>query len=375
MKHNILDSIGDDSIEKNEKFRRGSTTSTSHSDSDDNSSAIIAQEDAEALRLDTPDDAIPIQETRRELFYLEDEDDALDPAKNIGLTERPKKKVRFNRATQSENLSDQETALYPWELKKVIRKEFREKLPNNYEIKRWKKPSKVMINSVIQLLETNVQNSIEQVFEKYRNELQNVTHENNQEIDRFHRQKQSIMNDIIAKIKLQLKKSRFPSRISEQDLDIEYIVSKRRFIQKRYAEELANAERVEYELFKEQQLLAEARGTCDQVKEDNRTKITETLIKNNLHPSLSKAVENAYGLIKDFEAEETSGKQVYLRDISELNVQLPQDKAPPNELYEKISNLLPALKDLDKAAKELHSSTDKFNGGKQQIIKDLFMNE
>lgn len=378
MDNNILDQIVNSSVDNpiSGNNKRDSIGSISQSDDNDgiSTASIMDLEDASAFRLDTPNSAAPNLKPKK-LFYTEDDDDdALDPEKNIGITQRPKKKVRFNSIKRNDPSSDKETALYPWELKKVIRKEFREKLPNNYEIKRWKKPSRIMVNSVIHLLEANVQTSIETVFERYRSEVLNVTHQNGQEVDKIYRQKQSIMNDIVAKIKVQLKKSRFPARISERDLDVEYIVSKRNFIQKRYAEELDNAERVETELFKEQALLEEAKNSCSQARESNKIKLTNELIKKNLHPSLNDAIDNAYGLIKASKTSTAPGDG-FQRDSKELNLKISQVKQPSDDLHDKILSYLPALEQLNEVTEKLEDSISVFTSGEQEVLQDTFLDE
>nr|8T0P_A Chain A, Inner kinetochore subunit OKP1 [Saccharomyces cerevisiae S288C] len=147
----------------------------------------------------------------------------------------------------------------PWEFRKVIQAEYRERLPRNYELKHWKKPSKIMIGSILRLLETNTVSALDSVFEKYEKEMNQMTHGDNNEVKRIYSKKERLLEIILTKIKKKLRQAKFPSRISERDLDIEYIYSKRQFIQNRYSQELQNNERLEAILSREQNLLEETR--------------------------------------------------------------------------------------------------------------------
>lgn len=332
--------------------------------SEGNSSIDIP--DSDALRLDTPE---PTSVPQKQLFYQDDEDSRM--VENVPLVQSPvRKRVRFNKKQKADLESDGESPLHPWEFKRVIRRSFRDKLPNNYEIKRWKRPSSTMVQAVAQLLETNVESALQQVLDRYKGELQKI--DGQRPIGKVFRQKQSIMNDIVSKIKSQLKKSRFPSRISDRDLEIEYIVSKRKFIQKRYAEELSNAERLEGELLREQRLLDEVRESCRTVQEDNRTRLTEGLIGgNNLHPSLNKAMENAYGLITDSSSTQTSTK--FERDIADLNLKTADSESiQPSALLpnDKALDLLPALKEYQEAARELQQNITRFESPHLAVLKE-----
>lgn len=319
--------------------------------------------DSRALRLDTPE-AAPVP--KKQLFYQEDEDIRI--AQSLPAVPSPiRKRVRFNRQQNLEPGSDGEAPLHPWEFKRVIRRGFRDKLPNNYQIKRWKRPSRVMVDSVVQLLETNVESALQQVLEKYGAEIRNI--DRHRPVDKVFRQKQSIMNDIVSKIKGQLKKSRFPSRISDQDLEIEYIVSKRQFIQKRYAEELSSAERLENELLREQKTLEEVRQSCQFVKENNRVRLTEGLIGNNLHPTLNKAMENAYGLITDPSRSLPAGQ--FERDVADLNLKIstPEDlQSGAPLLNHRISDLLPALTECHRVSRELQENMTRFESPQLSLI-------
>lgn len=383
MAKDILDNILDDSIDDNFGARisaRESIDSGSNEDEEDGDSSIIMDvKNSDALRLDEfhtqelPQASRMIQ--KKELFYTGDEEEETE-REEFGTLSPNRKQVRFNNKRDDE-YSDQESRLHPWELKRVIRKEFREKLPNNYEIKRWKRPSRIMIGSVIQLLETNVETALAQVFKKYEPELQSILVSSNDQTSKIYRQKQSIMNDIVSKIKNQLKRSKFPSRISDRDLDIEYIVSKRKFIQKRYSEELNNAERLEKELLKEQKMLQEAQEACKNLRESNKSRLTERLVQNSLHPSLNKAVENAYGLITDKDKTHLTGQLAFKRDRDELNLHLTDKLESPAEsvqVNQEIYNSLPSLQEYNRVSQDLRKNMSQFAKEEQRIIMDKLFN-
>lgn len=384
MAKDILDNILDDSIDDNfgaRRTARESIDSGSNEDEEDGDSSIIMDvENSDALRLDEfhtqeiPDASKMLQ--KKELFYTGDEEEETE-REEFGTISPHRKQVRFNNK-RDDAYSDQESRLNPWELKRVIRKEFREKLPNNYEIKRWKRPSRIMIGSVIQLLETNVETALDQVFKKYEPELQSILVSSNDQTSKIYRQKQSIMNDIVSKIKNQLKRSKFPSRISDRDMDIEYIVSKRKFIQKRYSEELNNAERLEKELLKEQKMLQEAQEACKNLRESNKSRLTERLVQNSLHPSLNKAVENAYGLITDKDKTHLTGQLAFKRDRDELNLQLTDKLESPAEsvqVNQEMYNSLPSLQEYNKVSQDLRKNISQFAREEQRlVIEKLFNN-
>ncbi|GAV52471.1 hypothetical protein ZYGR_0AG04620 [Zygosaccharomyces rouxii] len=337
----------------------------------DNSS--VEDVDTEALRLDK----IP---SPKKLFYEdededqdEDEDEDQDQGHNgedadnetVSQQEYEPidepinvKRVRFKRR-QRDPVSDAEAPnVRYWDFGPLIRQGFRDKLPSNYEIKRWKRPSKHMVRSVVQLLEANFETAIEQVFDRYNDELGSAVNDSTA----AHRQKHILMNDLVLKIRHQLKKSKFPSRISDRDIDIEYIVAKRKYIQSRYAQELANAEKLEDELIREEQKLREAKELCQDLQTSNKRKLQERLLKNDLHPSLTKAMENAYGLIPD-SSQLNQGNNIYTKDAQEL--QLASSAGTTINVLEDedtsdIEKLVPALHDYHKISQSIYNNIDKF---------------
>lgn len=307
--------------------------------SDDSS---VVDVDGDALRLDQE---LP----EKQLFYTEEEE--LEDEQQYEDTIAAKR-VRFKRRQRDLDADAEPRAQDAWDFAQVVRNEFRDKLPSNYEIKRWKKPSKHMVRSVVQLIETSFEAAIEQVFEKYRVELQSVV----PDPAPLYRQKHIIMSDILSKLKHQLKRTKFPSRISDRDVDIEYIVSKRKYIQARYAQELANAEKLEDELIRQQERLKEARKMFENLQESNKRRLTDRLLRNDLHPSLVKAMENAYGLIPD--ADMRNNPKAYERDVQDLEL---ESAGPLHYTIEpEIEELLPALQEYRNISQRLYDNIDKF---------------
>lgn len=322
--------------------------------------------DTEALRLDK----LPSQ---KKLFYEEEEDEEEEEEDNGGNVDKEivdqgqyeaideavnTKRVRFKRR-QRDPVSDAESRnIRYWDFGPLIQQEFRDKLPSNYEIKRWKRPSKHMIRSAIQLLEANFETAIEQVLDRYNDELKSAVKDS----ATVHRQKHILMNDLTLKVKQQLKKTKFPSRISDRDADIEYIFAKRKYIQSRYAQELANAEKLEDELVREEHKLREVREFCQDLETSNKRKLQERLLKNDLHPSLTKAMENAYGLIPDSNQTE-QGNTVYARDTQELQLVQGEEgvvEVSEDEHTSDFDEFLPALRDYSEVSKSIYENIDRF---------------
>lgn len=268
------------------------------------------------------------------------------------------KRVRFKRRQRDPASDVEQPNVQYWDFGPLIRQEFRSKLPSNYEIKRWKKPSKYMIKSVVQLVETNFETAIEQVFDRYNDELESAVTDSTS----IHRQKHILMNDLALKIRHQLKKTKFPSRISDRDVDIEYIVAKRKYIQSRYAQELANAEKLEDELVREEQKLREAKELCQDLETSNKRKLQERLLKNDLHPSLTKAIENAYGLIPD-NNHVKQGNNIYTKDVQELQL-VPDGGSVVNpsedEDISDAENFVPSIRDYNNVSRNIHDNISKF---------------
>ncbi|CCE63409.1 hypothetical protein TPHA_0E03190 [Tetrapisispora phaffii CBS 4417] len=316
-----------------------------------NSSILMDVNNSKHLRLDELEEADEHTKMSKKLFYSSPHREK--PIRNRPVHDEPLSKNNENeRGVQApvreiiinkDTLYDKEE-IQPWEFNKVIRKGYKEKLPTNYDLKKWRRPSKTMVNSVIQLLENNIEYGIEGVMNKYKDELEAVTNYNQREIKKVYKQKQSIMDDIVSKIKQRLAKSKFPSRLADKDLDIEYIFAKRKFIQSRYIQELENAERVETELIKSQAELIKLRDTSKKLMKNNRKRLVEKLIDNNLHSSLSKSISNSFNfetntdstVLNDTDNNNHSSK--FSTDLYELNLEIDlSDDAEEPQMFDTIT--------------------------------------
>lgn len=267
------------------------------------------------------------------------------------------KKVRFNSAA---TISREEEALkqsHPWDFKNRIHKEFRERLPNNYEIKNWKRPSKKMLMSIMDVLENNVEPAVQSVLDKYGEECERVVGQG--EIQRIRQNKETLLFELIRKIKQKLRKAKFPSRVSDQDMDIEYIFAKRKFIQERYSRELQHSEVIEHQLLREQKKLEDLKTF--ETKLSNRGLKEVTLLKNqltlNLHPVLNKAVVNSFGLIAD----QTANNHRFEKDVQNMNLEDSLREGLSDVLNEEqnrdslLERYLPAFKSYEEANNKLQN--------------------
>ncbi|AET40421.1 Okp1p Ecym_6013 [Eremothecium cymbalariae DBVPG len=309
MSKNILDEILSDSdISKDED--EGSMASLNAdafrldgkqpTDGNGNMELFVRDEDSSPLGKET---------ANSNQVYRSISEDGSDEVSDIKTPPRERKRVRFNAGQDAETDKDDDE-LNPWDLKRAVRKQFKEKLPENYEIKTWKRPPKHLIRSLLEIMEGNVERAAEDVMNKYSDECIHTL--GPEEFEKFQEDKKQVLFNMIGKLRSRLKRTKFPSRISDHALDIEYIYTKRNFIQQRYETELDNTEKVELQLVEEQQVLATIKNQASQA---TAKQLLEQLTAD-LHPSLNKAISNAYGLIKDQE----NTRETYLRDVDNLNL-------------------------------------------------------
>ena len=385
---NFLQNIENDSINNGQAMDLSPNRSSSESDS----SILMNVNDIKTLRLDVAPEAKSTQ-SKKSLFY-ENSDDAEEGEieertnKEEGqYHHKGSKQLRFEVGKEStgklqSHLSDGsatsgEGNVRPWEFRKVIQAEYRERLPPNYELKHWKKPSKIMIGSILRLLETNTVSALDSVFEKYEKEMNQMTHGDNNEVKRIYSKKERLLEIILTKIKKKLRQAKFPSRISERDLDIEYIYSKRQFIQNRYSQELQNNERLEAILSREQNLLEETRKLCMNLKTNNKKRLTEKLIQKDLHPVLNKAMEYTYGLESTNGFMHPDGPVTFRNDSHELNLMLNDPIKSTADVRldkEEVLSLLPSLKEYTKKSKELKETMGQMiSNSHEEEIKEVFV--
>lgn len=266
---------------------------------------------------------------RSEVDMTEDKDYT---AKDIETQPRNCKKIQSN---HDKDIETEKINNY-WDFKRIVQKEFKERLPENYDIKNWKRPTKQLLNNLVELMENNVETSITQVMDQYKSEFIAIHGQNELGLEKFIESKEILLFDIINKIKYKLKKIKIPSRVSDQDLNIEYIFSKRNFIKDRYLVDLQSAEKLEHQLIQEQQKHEKLKQIFERENE-SYTINTKQLMNNlitDIHPALSRAISNKYGLIKDTQ----NTKETFEIDRNELNLKFASsflhDSNNPNEISE-----------------------------------------
>ncbi|AAS50228.1 AAL138Cp [Eremothecium gossypii ATCC 10895] len=293
----------------------------SESDPSQDEEGSLLAVDGDAFRLDQ---AAPAEPAARELFLRDDSESPLRrPHGGSGSSEggssdaegeapetqrRPegRKRVKFSAAERG--VAD----FNPWDIRRAVRRAFRDKLPENYSIKTWRRPPRALLRSLADLLSANADNAVEGALSAYHRELTRTLGPN--ELAAFRHDREQLIRSILHKLRTRLKRTHFPARVSEHVLDIEDIYARRTFIQQRHIAELNAAEDLERQLLAEQQALAARTAE----RSDASAKVLLDRLTANLHPALNKAVSNAYGLIKD--AENT--RETYLADCDDLNLHL-----------------------------------------------------
>ncbi|CAI2011006.1 hypothetical protein SEUBUCD646_0G04300 [Saccharomyces eubayanus] len=383
---NLLRDIENDSINNDQAMASSPHERTSESDS----SILMDVNDIGTLRLDVAPEPNGIQ-SKKTLFY-ENSDDAEEEEQNIRKSAeegqqryKASKQLRFKINKETTNNGQQQLSggsaeneerdVRPWEFRKVIQAEYRERMPRNYELKHWKKPSKVMLESIFRLLETNTASALDSVTEKYHEELNQMTHGDNNELNRIYKKKERLLETIVTKINKKLRQAKFPSRISERDLDIEYIYSKRQFIQNRYSQELQNCERLETNLAREKKLLEETKKLCKNLKTSNKRRLTEKLIQRDLHPVLNKAMEYTYGLDSTNGSAQADGQVAFKNDANELNLMWNDPIKSTTDVgldNKEVFSLLPSLQEYASTSHDLKETIDRIvTNSHEREIKEL----
>lgn len=258
---------------------------------------------------------------------------------------RERKRVRFNPGEKDDD-NDDYADINPWDFKRQIRKLYREQLPDTYRIKNWRRPSKDLVGNFVELLENNVELASNNVFEKYSREIDRVLPDN-EEQERLKDRLENQLFDVIYNIKKRLKRTKFPSKIWAENMNMEYVYAKGEAIKKRYENELNRAEAIERQVIREEEYLKS-------LQEDDQSRITEhkenlkkelTELSQNLHPSLSTALSNTFGLIKDSEM----SHEKYKQDEITFNLKLKTDFTKPllPSSDKSVKELLPELTEYD----------------------------
>lgn len=259
------------------------------------------------------------------------------------------------------NQNPQNHAVKPWQFAEIMQDEIPRRLPINHTIKRWKKNNSKLVGNMLQVLQKNGSEAIENLMNQNVEQLQELASGNPKEIDRIRRHKQKLLGRIITKIGKRLYRTPFPSRLSGDELDPEYIVSKRHFLQRRLNQELHNCEKLELEVNRQMALLKEVTELSHSYKQSVERKIKEKLIPSKLHPTLSQSLQDSYGVIKTndiLQASVTSNS--FNRDRIELNLKLP--KVPVQEESgetDNVDQLLPGYGLYKKASQNLSQSVDR----------------
>ncbi|CEP62769.1 Okp1p LALA0_S06e03378g [Lachancea lanzarotensis] len=310
------------------------------------------QLDGDAFRLDKPN---PQNENNGKALFVNDDSLSMDtPVKSgTGLLPEisPSKRVQFNVDGNFE--TGQETDDL-WDFNTLVQQEFRRRLPQNYEVRGWKKPSRNLVSSLESIFESNMGIALEQCFTKYEGECERVILDRS--LRSIHEEKEQMLFELLDQIKRRISKTRFPSRCADRDLDIEYIYAKRQFMQSRFSQESARVEALQLQVQREQTKLDELKTLRSKTTERNARKFKQLTdrISANLHPALSKAMINSFGLLRDGQA----NTERYQHDVDDLNLRLQDadSPVPPSQLQDNLSaiknyqEVLQSFKDIQTGA-------------------------
>ncbi|CUS22253.1 LAQU0S05e01156g1_1 [Lachancea quebecensis] len=267
----------------------------------------------------------------------------------------PSKRVQFKQhmGSVSEERPVSEQPVDQWNFKALISDKFRERLSES-DLKAWQRPSKRLVNCITDILENNVDLALKATFEKYEVECERLIL--GRSVKHIRREKEHMLHKTIGKIERQLQKSKFPSRVKDRDFDIEYVYAKRAFIQNNFSQELEHTDSIEHQVLREQKALEDLKNV--QAKLANRTlrqtKLLTEQLSQNLHPALSKAMINSFGLIGD----DAVNKERYKKDADELNLKLVDPSA--GMTHSLLHKYLPSLKDYEESTEKLQSGLQRF---------------
>lgn len=382
-------SISEDSLDGDWLNTRVQSPQQRTPNNDDSRSSLLGHNQTNSLRLDTE-----VDKPRKTLFYessspqlpIAKENIIPSPVRNkrffeesdtSGVFALPKR--RINGLTRRRIAKKRSNLINEWDLKSLIKSEFNEKFANDKLIENfnWRRlPNSLELN-IAQLLEGNLQSSIDEVFDRYNNELTNVLQDNDSldDISQIYQLKLRLMNEIMKKIKTNLKLAKFPDKFKEKDIDIEYIVAKRSFIQDRYVQELKNIENLNLEINKETKKLNEIKRFMSDMKQNNNKILKKKLINKDLHPVLNHSIQNAYGLIQQSNSHSVTSKTSLNRDKADYNLIVPTNfEIPYNEADSQlIGSPLPSLSKSKQISLELQDTvTNILNSTHKADLKTIF---
>ncbi|SCU82984.1 LAME_0C03576g1_1 [Lachancea meyersii CBS 8951] len=289
------------------------------------------QLDGDAFRLDMGSVA---QSGGKSLFVRDDSVTETPVKAGGGLLPQtsPTKRVQFNEPAQAQELQDL------WDFKKLVRLEFERRLPQHYELRGWRSPPRNLVSNLVTILETNIGVALDECFAKYEQECERVILDRS--VRSVQREKEHMLFELVGEIERRLSQARFPSRCSDRDLDIEYIYAKRQFIQNRYSQESQRVEAIQHQVQREQTILDELKAMHSKTAERNarKSKLLTDQLSKNLHPALSKAMINSFGLLRDKQA----NPDRYRHDVDDLNLNLKDSK--PTDSFSNLQDNFPAIK-------------------------------
>lgn len=189
-----------------------------------------------------------------------------------------------------------------WNFKNLIKKEYLERVPTQYVPRKWTSPSALLIKSLMDMLEGCAALAIKESFTKYSDEVERVlemgSHDKDKYMSKMKVKKFKMMKDLITKIGNELNKATIPTRRSDKDLNMKYVIQKRLYLQKKLTGELEQAEKVESLLNASKDELEELFNRNEMITQTNKTKLMEAINEGRMNPALNKAFENTFG-IKD----------------------------------------------------------------------------
>ncbi|SCU96586.1 LANO_0E13872g1_1 [Lachancea nothofagi CBS 11611] len=315
----------------------------------------FAQLDGDAFRLDR-NQAKRHQSPKKKTLFVDDESFAESPVKSGLLghspTQSPLRKVQFDTQHGVKRLPAD-----PWDFKTLILEQFEERLPEGYDLRNWRRPSRKLVSNMVDILENNVTMALEQTFAKYTDECNRAILDRS--VKGVRKEKEQMLFHLIGKIEHRLRRSRFPSRATDRDLDIEYIYAKRKFIQDRFSRESNHLELVEHQIQREQNTLDELKASQSRHTDRSarRSKELTEQLSNNLHPALSKAMINSFGLLRD----NAANRDRYHQDVDDLNLKLEESVSQDSLL---------GLQDHFPAIREYRASVQKLRDSCQRLFKE-----
>ncbi|SMN21166.1 similar to Saccharomyces cerevisiae YGR179C OKP1 Outer kinetochore protein, required for accurate mitotic chromosome segregation [Maudiozyma saulgeensis] len=313
-----------------------------------------------------------ISNNRPSKRFYEDESSGIFVAPKLKGNNRTIKRNNHNRKRdknaskrkrgQHRKLNDEKIG--PWEFNKFIKKEFN-KEPLTEEIQ-WKTINRPLADCIMQLVEGNANSALDDVFVQYNNELQHITNNNYGEIDKIYNKKQQLFNEILDKMHNKLRDSQFPSKLKDIDLDVEAIVSKREYIQQLYEDEMKNIENIEIALQQEKEKLSESKRILQGIKQNKEKNLNEKLLKDDLHPILIPAIQNAYGMIESSTGDNVRGGDKptsWKKDIADMNLEIPiqikTERADYADEWDAVE-AMPVLNDVKLTKNEFYTDINSF---------------